>query len=206
MKLTVTRGAKAEYRDEAGKEYFSCSQVLAVLDPDAFAYVDPFVLASAGARGERLHLLLAMTLLSRGGFCEAPARPAGIIGRYYEGIERFCAEKEPRPIKVEQSSVNAKLGYAGTPDAECWMDDEDSLIDLKTGPPRAVHGSQLHGYRRMAGYEKVKRLYSLYITKDGTYKLVEHTKDFTAWSWFQAGLSVLHGRRQRGTARNGELT
>jgi len=198
MTLTVTRGAHAEYQDEKGGKYFSCSQVLKALDPNAFTNVDPFILAAAGMRGEKLHLLLALTLMAHAGACEMPLRPTGIVGRYYEGIEKFCQDRNPQAIQVEQSSVNRKMGYAGTPDAECIIDGVDCLIDLKTGPPRATHAAQLHGYKRMEGYAKVKKLYSLYITKDGRYKFIEHTTEIVAWSWFQAGLSVLRGRMHYG--------
>ncbi len=199
MDLICTRGAKEEYRDPATKKDFvSVSQVLSVLDPDAFAGVDPFVLASAQQRGTDLHVLFALTLFAEAGLADRPARPTGIIRGYYAGIEAFIRERSPRPIRVEESSIHDKMGYAGTPDTECWLGETDALIDLKTGPPRPVHAVQLHAYKRLKGYENVRRLYSLYIKKDGTYKLIEHTHDHIDWAGFLAAITVLHWRRQRG--------
>lgn len=199
MKLVCTRGADYEYRDPAtGKQYFSVSQVLKVMDPDAFAGIDPYVMAAAQQRGTDLHTLFALTLLARQGLCEMPVRPTGIIGGYYGGIEKFMRERNPIPIRVEEPSINDQLQIAGTLDTECWLDKDDSIVDIKTGLERGVHSPQLHAYRRLKGHEKAKRLYSLYITKKGDYKLVEHTRDTVDWGGFMAALSVLQWRRLRG--------
>ena len=203
MQLTVKRGSAKEYTDqETGKGYYSVSQCLAVLDPDAFAGVDPFVLAAAQQRGTDLHILLALTVLAIAGTCDFPERPTGLIGKYYEGIERFVKECKPEPIKVEESSINDAMGYAGTPDLYCGMAYKGPraiwLLDLKTGPARPVHSVQLHAYKKLDGYEKAKRLGSLYITKQGTYKIIEHTHDHVDAGGFQAALSILNWRQLRG--------
>jgi len=199
MKLRVTRGAAREYADlDTGKDYYSVSQVLTVLDPDAFTGIDPFVLAAAQDRGKDLHILFAVRLLSVVKVSSPPIRPDGIIGQYYEAIEKFVRERRPIPIQVEHSSVNEKLGYAGTADTECCLDNisERWIIDLKSGPERAVHSAQLlGGYKRLTGYEKAKRFGSLYIRKNGTYSLIEHTHNHVDQAWFDGGLTVLNGRR-----------
>lgn len=202
MNLRCTRGASREYQDlDTQREYFSVSQVLTVLDPDAFAGVDPFVLAASQDRGKDLHVLFALTLLKQIGLHDAPIKPTGIIAKYYAGIEKFVRERKPWAIKVEQSSANDKDGYAGTADTETRLDErpEHWLIDLKTGMERAVHSAQLiGGYKRLKGYEKVKRCASLYIRKNGTYRLVEHTHNHVDLAWFMGGLTVLNGRRANG--------
>lgn len=202
MNLRCTRGAPCEYHDlDTGKQYFSCSQVLCVLDPDAFSGVDPFVLAAAQDRGKDLHVLFALRLLAEKGIGQPPKRPDGVIGKYYDAIDLFVRQRNPKPIKVEQSSVNDKDGYAGTADTECLLDEkpEHWCIDLKTGLERAVHSAQLiGGYKRLKGYEKVKRCGSLYIRKNGTYRLVEHTHNHVDLAWFMGGLTVLNGRRANG--------
>lgn len=198
MRLKCERGQPYEYKDvDTGKAYYSVSQVLFTLDPDAFTGIDLYVLAAAQDRGKDLHLIFALWLLSRLNLAARPDRPSGLLGGYYDALEKFMQERKPVPIKVEQSSINDKEGYAGTADTECTLDGkpEHSLIDLKTGPPRAVHAAQLHAYKKMEGYEKVKRIHSLYITKLGTYTLIEHTTSHIDWSWFQSGLNVLNGRR-----------
>jgi hypothetical protein len=196
MKMVCTRGAAYEYKDPAtGKTYFSVSQVLTVLDPDAFKGIDPWVLAAAQDRGKDLHHLFAMRLLAEQGIGEPPKRPTGLIGKYYDGIDKFVIERKPKPIRVEESSLNDALRIAGTLDTECWLDEEDWIIDLKTGPERAVHAAQLHGYKTLKGHEKAKRLGSLYIRNTGDYKLIEHTHNHVDLAWFQAGITVLNGRR-----------
>lgn len=198
MKLTCVRGRPQEYEDETGERYWSVSEVLDVLDPDAFAGVDPFILAAAQQRGTDLHVLFGLRLLAEMGLAERPVRPSGIIGRYYDGIDRFVVERKPRPRQVEQSAVNKKDGVAGTADTQCTLDDDPCLwlIDLKSGSERAVHSAQLlGGYKYLDGYEQSKRFASLYIRKTGTYKLVEHTHNHIDRAWFLGGLTVLNGRR-----------
>lgn len=198
MNLLCTRGAAYEYADQdTGKQYFSYSQVQGVLDPDAFSSVPPDVLAAAQQRGTDLHVLFGLLLLSRLQLCEKPARPDGPLGGYFDAMERFVTDHEPTPIRVEESSVNDKLKYAGTPDCLLEMKGGLTLPDLKTGGKRAVHKTQLVAYKAMDGYTDAKKLATLYIAADGTYKLDYLPKGEEAfhWAWFQAGLSVLHGRR-----------
>lgn len=199
MQLTCTRGAAQEYHDpQTGKSYFSVSQVLTVMDPDAFAGVEPAVLAAAQERGKNLHVLFGLRLLAEGGYADPPARPAGIIGKYYDGIEKFIRERKPKPIKVEQPSINDSFGIAGTLDTESEIDRDDWIIDLKTGIARPVHSAQLHAYKKLKGHEKARRLGSLYINRKGDYKLVEHTTDVIDWAGFMGAVTVLQWRKQRG--------
>lgn len=89
----------------------------------------------------------------------------------------------------------------GPADTECLLDEQPEhwCIDLKTGIERAVHSAQLiGGYKRLKGYEQVKRCASLYIRKNGTYRLVEHTHNHVDLAWFMGGLTVLNGRRANG--------
>lgn len=200
MKLNCVRGRQQEYDNPATKRrYWSNSEVLHVLDSKAFVGVDPLVMEAAQDRGNDLHFLFGLRLLSLRGIGQKPERPHGIIGDYYDGIERFVKERKPIPEKVEESSINERDGYAGTPDTQCWLDGVSSelwLIDLKTGDERAVHSAQLvGGYKYLDGYEKSTRFASLYIRKNGTYKLAEHTHNHIDRAWFLGGLTVLNGRR-----------
>lgn len=200
MTLTVTRGAAAEYQDENGNRFFSVSQHLNILDPLAFSGVPPTVLAAAGMRGELLHLLFAQMLFHVSGVegCEWPAKPRGAVGLYFESMARWVEQRKPKALKVEQRSLNVKLRTAGQPDTECLLDDEDCLLDLKTGLPRPVHSVQLHAYRRLDGYTQVKRLYSLYAKKNGSMaQLIEHTRDHVDFNAFMAANAVLNWRMMR---------
>lgn len=201
MKLLCTRGAPYEYQDPTtGKRYYSVSQVLTVLDPDAFKGIDPFILASAQQRGTDLHVLFALTMLWSIGKAAKPIIPPGTIERYYRGITKFRIERKPVPIRVEAQGINDKLQTAGTLDFHGLIDDrpEEWVIDLKTGPERAVHSVQLiGGYKRLSGSEKAKRFGSLYITRNGDYDLVEHTHNHVDQSGFDGGLVTLNWRRHR---------
>lgn len=200
MNLICTRGTEQEYQDlDTGRKYFSCSQVLRVLDPNAFSGADETVLEAAAARGRSVHVLFGLLMLAEVGAAERPTRPTGpVLGGHFDACVKFIQERKPKPEKVEESAIEDKLGYAGTPDLLCWMDGELWLIDLKTGDKRAVHSVQLHAYKRLKGYEQAKRLGSLYTRKNGTYALAEHTHEHIDFAGFQAGLAVLNWRRHRG--------
>ena len=199
MNLKCERGAPFEYTDlDTGRKYFSVSQCLAVLDPHAFDSVPPEVLEAARQRGTDLHLIFGLLLLSRLNLCEKPERPTGELAGYFDGMEKFVAEHQPVPVRVEESSTNEKLGVAGTADCLVWLGKILVLIDLKTGGKRAVHKTQLvAGYRPMNGYSDAKKMATLYVRADGTYKLdyVERVDEALHLAWFQAGLTVLNGRR-----------
>lgn len=199
MRLLCHRGQPYEYTDDdTGKRYFSVSQVLTVLDPHAFDDVDPFVLAAAQNRGDDLHVIFGLLLLSEKGLCERPVRPPGVLGGYFDGMVRFVHERVPAPVKIEEAGVNDRDGYAGRVDTQCRLDHQPELwtIDLKTGGPRAVHSAQLvGGYKYLTGYEQSKRFASLYVRKNGTYRLEEHTHNHVDRAWFLSGLAVLKGRR-----------
>lgn len=71
------------------------------------------------------------------------------------------------------------------------------MIDLKTGGTRAVHKTQLVAYHKMEGYTEAKKLATLYVHDDGTYKLDYLTRadESLHWAAFLAALSVLTWRR-----------
>lgn len=202
MNLACVRGRQQEYEDlDTKKRYWSVSEVLTALDPNAFAGVDPFILEEAQQRGTDLHVIFGLLLLAQIGLADRPSRPVGVLGQYFDAMALFATEHKPKPRKVEQSGVNEKDGVAGTADTQCELDDDPTLwlIDLKTGPERACHSAQLvGGYKYLSGYEKSKRFASLYIRKTGTYKLVEHTHNHIDRAWFLGGVTVLNGRKYHG--------
>jgi hypothetical protein len=200
--LRVNRSKSQHYTDlDTGRQYWSVSEVLTVLDPHAFDGVDPFVLALAQDRGTNLHILFATLVASTAGLCQPPSKPSGVLAGYYAAIELFVRERRPAPILLETPSRNDQLGIAGTVDFNGYLDGnrrEEWIIDLKSGPERAVHSSQLHCYKKLAAYQKAKRLGSLYIRANGTYKLVEHTHDAVDWAAASAAIAILNWRSMKG--------
>lgn len=200
MKFTVTRGAPAEYRDENGRQYFSVSQHITVLDPNAFVGVSPHVLAAAGMRGEQLHVYFALMVLSLNGLAAWPDRPLGPMAKTFDSIVRWVEKRRPRvmPMLPPETSVgDARLRMAGTPDLPCFLDDDISIVDLKNGVRRAVHSAQLHAYKKICGLSHA-RLFSLYSRPDGKMAdLVDHTKDHVDWSAVMAANAVLNWRMMR---------
>lgn len=202
MQLTCVRGRQQEYENPVTKKrYWSVSEVLTVLDPNAFAGVDPFVMAAAQQRGTDLHVIFGLLLLSLRGMADRPSRPPGVLGGHFDAMVKFTVERKPIPFKVEQSGVNEKDGVAGTVDSQCALDGLPELwtIDLKTGDERDCHSAQLvGGYKYLEGYEKSKRFASLYTRKNGKFKFVEHTHNHVDRAWFLGGLTVLNGRKYHG--------
>lgn len=201
MQLTVTRGAKAEYQDEMGRRYFSVSQHIQILDPDAFVGVRPSILAAAGMRGEKLHIYFALMVLSVNGIVPWPERPAGPLMHPFDSIARWVEKYQPKTLPAfppETPVADLKLKTAGTPDLPCLLQDDLAIIDLKNGMRRAVHSPQLHAYKRLCNIRGLKRVFSLYSQADGSIaKLADHSRDHVDWSAFMAANAILNWRMLR---------
>ena len=121
MSFRVTRGQPHEYEEiETGQRFWSCSQVLKVLDPDVYEMVDDAVLEAASARGVNLHKIWFYWLASLKGLCAVPPRP-NEFGGYYDALGKFIADYRPEPILLEESSCDRKRGVAGTPDGKLFI-------------------------------------------------------------------------------------
>ena len=195
MKLRCTRGAPYEYRDPVtGEQFFSCSQVLKVLDPDLYAGVDDVVMELAQQRGTDLHRVFFYWMASLKGLCARPERPKE-FGGYYDAIGKFIADYRPEPILLEESSVNRKWGVAGTPDAKLWVAKKIDMPDLKTtASTHRIHRVQLNCYRSFDEYQDVQTMHNLYIHSDGTYDYVPVDRSPFAIAWLENGVNVLRGR------------
>ena len=194
MKLLCTRGAQYEYRDPVtGEQFFSCSQVLKVLEPDLYAGVDDVVMELAQQRGIDLHKVFFYWLASLKGLCPRPERPKE-FGGYYDAIGKFIADYRPEPILLEESSVNRKWGVAGTPDAKLWIAKKIDMPDLKTGVPHRIHKAQANCYRTFEEYQDVETMHMLYIRADGTYEYAPIARSPFYRAWLENGVNVLRGR------------
>lgn len=170
MKLQCTRGAEYEYTDPVtGEQFFSCSQLLKVLDPNVYAYVDDAVMEAAQQRGVDLHQIFFYWCASLRWLCPVPARPVE-FGGYYDAIGKWIHERKPHPLLLEEPSVNRKWMVAGTKDFKGIIDKKIELLDLKTGGPLRIHDAQLNCYRTFEDCQDVQRMRTLYIHADGTYR------------------------------------
>lgn len=199
MNLKVTRGVRYEYTDEdTGKKYFSVSQVLNVLDPDAFRDIGYEVLEGAQYRGRRVHTLFSRVLAWKAGLSPAVPWCDEAYKGYLDSIVALVEQERILPILIEKKDVDPKLPIAGTFDAKLsWGHQQGiTLCDLKTGTQkRRAHRVQLQLYRRFPSCIDVKQMCTIYAQKDGAPAMVEWVKASAEdWAWAQNGLNVLIGR------------
>lgn len=196
MKLECVRGRAKEYRDaESGESYYSCSQLLSVLDPDRFSRVGEQTLELARMRGTDLHKYFFYALAQHGGFIQTIPTHIGVgFEGYIAAIHAFIRKYDPKPLLIEDSSVNRQWGIAGTPDAKCFIQGRITLLDLKTGGHERVHEVQLNLYQTMEGYRDAERMATLYISGDGTFKFERVYKNPLHMAAVQNALQVLRWR------------
>lgn len=201
MKFLIERGrARGEYYEEETKtDCFSVTQVrTAALD--VYAGIPEAQLEAARIRGKALHAWFWRYLASLDGLVESPPRISQYEG-YCVAIEHWAHAVKPIPVRLEESSWHEDLGYAGTPDALVMMDPKETLtlVDLKTGGPSATDAMQLIAYHKMTGYTAAKRTLDLYISEDGSYRMVEPTREqrLVDWAAFCNALTLLKWRAKQ---------
>lgn len=171
MKLTCDRTATQHYGDETGKRYFSISQVLKCLDPSQYDGVPPDVLEQAARRGKAVHFYFSFLMGSRLRLCPAPDMIPAYEG-YCRALLAWADTNKPEPMRLEESSVWASHGLAGTPDMLCLysLKRVATLVELKTtSQPHRLHRTQVALQRRLSGYEQARALRLLYVHADGSY-------------------------------------
>lgn len=129
----------------------------------------------AAARGTAVHA--ATELLDKTGTAEID----GEYAPYLQAYAAFLREHSVQWSMIEKPFYHPEDLYAGTIDRYGLLDDEETLVDVKT--TYTVHKpltkAQLNLYRRMleARGWPVKRLFILHLKKDGTYRLVSTEVD-----------------------------
>ena len=117
---------------------------------------------------------------------------------YIEAFIRF--NNEVKPIiaigKCEVSKFSTTFRYGGTPDIIASFNNNESIIDLKTGAETPVTGIQLAGYSLLYPDMRLKR-YGLYLKADGKYKLIPY-QDRNDKNIFMSALSLYNWRSERG--------
>lgn len=205
MKLECVRGRDREYRDpETNESYYSCSQLLDVLDPGRFNRVGEQTLELARLRGVDLHKYFFYALAHHGGFIQTiPAHIAVGFEGYIAAIQAFIQDYDPLPILIEESSRNRKDGVAGTPDAKARVNKVIgnpavkilTEIDLKTGGEERVHRTQHNVYVDFEEYCDVEQMRTLYIQSDGKYQFKRVYRDPLERAAILNAIQVLNWRR-----------
>lgn len=131
-----------------------------------------------------------------------PESIEGIAG-YLEAYKRFHAEMRPEILAIEENVVNEPLGYCGRQDRRIGIDQRMGILDIKSGQPAAATGPQTAAYLAAQPWlERVAR-WGLYLSPEGTYKLIEY-KSRDDWRVFQSALSVVNWRIKHGLCERPE--
>lgn len=172
MKLSVDRSRTKQYSDEAGKRYFSITEVLRAMCPDQYVNVPLETLEQAARKGKIVHHWFALYMYSRAGICAAPPVLPEYEG-YCRAILMWADANKPDPCLIETSSVWPGKSVAGTPDLLCLygLKNVPALIELKTTVEKhRTHKVQVNVQRRLSGYEKARVMRLLYVARDGSYE------------------------------------
>lgn len=200
MTITCTRGATYEYHADM-VDLFSVSQIRKVAH-DPYIGIPEEILEAARQRGTLLHHRFWRMLAAQVGLMPIPPVLHQFAG-YCTSMDEWITRNQVRPIKIEESSLSLKFGYAGTPDALVTIGPKQftALLDLKTGAPTKTDPMQLLAYQKMDGYEDAGYLVDVYVQADGTTAKearITSSMKATEWCWFLNALGVLRSRVNHG--------
>lgn len=153
----------------AGQMVPSVTQILRPLSD--YSSVPADVLAAAASRGTRVHE--ACEYIDEGGAlgaCEADIAP------YLRAYLAWKQEVQPVTLLSEQQVYHGLHRYAGTFDRLVAIDDDEWLLDIKTGDKvMGAVGPQTAAYEVALNYGKPLRRAFLQLKADGTYRFRELT-------------------------------
>lgn len=169
--------AAHEYRVE-GRKLPSVTGIL-----KAAGFIDTtFMDEAAMQRGTYVHQ--ACEYFDQGDLREETLNP--LIQPFLEGWKLFLKEMRATVRKIEWRVYHPGMDYAGTLDRILEIGGRLVLGDIKSGAPAAWHAVQTAAYATAVRYEEPEMVLgraSVYLTKEGTYKYVEHKDrvDFDVW-------------------------
>jgi hypothetical protein len=135
----------------------------------------------AAERGHHVHL--ATQLFDENDLDEATLDP--VVAGYLEGWKLFREEMDFNPLQIEMKVYNPTYGYCGTLDRIGTFRDKPNnrkaLIDIKSGAKEWHHPLQSMAYA--ACLDEPHDRYALYLSADGKYKLVAHTRRADLQDW-----------------------
>jgi hypothetical protein len=101
-------------------------------------------------------------------------------------------------VERERARYQPRMKYCGTPDLVGTYFGEWAIIDIKTGGKLPHYPIQTSGYQGFwAGrIGKKPRRFCLYLKKNGTFKLQEHTNDQDDWQIFCSCVQLWHWKKE----------
>lgn len=169
-----------------GVKFPSVTQIIA----DAGLYGDTsYFTEHSRKRGKFAHRVIEYYLA--GTLDEATIDP--FLLPYFHAWQRFEAEAVFISDECEKVMASEIHRFAGTVDHIGHLNGHYCLIDVKTGSPSPTHAIQTAAYGILLKHNGVKR-FSLYLTDEGKYKLVEH-KDRDDGKIFLSCLAVYYWKR-----------
>lgn len=155
--------------------------------------VDKTIVAKAAARGSEIHEMICNYMYT-GEFTDdaIPAEYEPYLSAFLEWWFNYA----PEPLYNEMLVGSKELGYCGTCDCVCKIENKLYLIDYKT--TSAIDNKylsvQLYGYKKALAERgiDVEVCAVLHLTKDGKYKFKEIKLDP---EWFE--LLLKHNKKMR---------
>ena len=190
--------------DEAEHRYMvdgriipSVTQIISTVGLYEFDFVSDDTLAVAAERGRNVHSMIEFFEQGELDFNTIDQELQGYFDAYLE-IKKVGL-LPAHPIRIEYRAWSEKYNYAGTIDQEF---EGDWLNDHKTGSKSPVHGLQLSAYWLMLHPDmslKPKKLTCDYLSRDGSYEVVEDPYEPLPWL---AVLADYHWRLKNNCIRN----
>lgn len=137
---------------------------------------DSFYTAGGSTRGTAVH---EMTELIDEGHLRAEHAEEELQG-YLLAYEKFLDDHKVGWTHRELQFVETAGGYGGTIDCHGMVDDEEWLIDIKTGQHQRHHGIQLEAYSR--AFDTTQKRGILLLKKTGKYSLLTGHKTLGEFS------------------------
>jgi RecB family exonuclease len=169
-----------------GERYISVTQLLKEVGIIETRWFPP----GSAERGQEIHKITES--IDRGSVIPHSVEN-GPHNAYISAYRQFLMETSVKIRDIEKIVVHCPFKYAGTIDRLAIIDNENTIIDIKSGQVQDWHGIQLAAYNLALGSEDQK-LYGLYLRKTGKYYL----KEYNAKHYAEIFLTALKVFRWKG--------
>jgi len=163
----------------------SVTTIMQPLNNSVYKGIDEDVMNKAAKRGTAIHNAIENYVLYGIEDIENDYRG------YFEAFLEWVADYKPEPIATECRLYHKFLGYAGTADLACIIDEKKILIDYKTSASinKMLTGVQLEAYAK--AYEshgfKFDEKAVVHLKRDGSYQMLRYkANDLENWETFSA--------------------